>query len=259
MNPSEKKQRLFLMLGCFFIANAIIAEFIGVKIFSAEKTFGLDPANLKILGYTLDFNLTAGVLLWPLVFVMTDIINEYFGKKGVKLFSYIAAVLISYAYLTVLLSMKTVPADFWAVKRLEAGELDMNSAYNEIFGQGLWIIAGSLTAFLVGQLVDVRIFHFLKRKTGESKIWLRATGSTLISQFFDSFIVLLIAFYFSKLGTPDQWALSLVVAIGLVNYIYKVLMAVLLTPLLYLAHYFIDRFLGKETSEQMRREAHRDF
>jgi len=105
-------------------------------------------------------------------------------------------------------------------------------------------------AFLIGQLVDVKVFHYLRGFTGSSKIWLRATGSTLVSQFIDSFVVLLIAFYWGA-----GWDLSLVLAIGVVNYFYKFLIAVLLTPSLYILHYFIDRFLGKELSEKLIEEA----
>ena len=126
----------------------------------------------------------------------------------------------------------------------------MDQAFNTIFGQGLWIIFGSLVAFLVGQLVDVKVFHYLRGFTGSSKIWLRATGSTVVSQFIDSFVVLLIAFYWGA-----GWDISLVLAIGVVNYIYKFLIAVFLTPLLYVMHYFIDRYLGKELSEKLQEEA----
>lgn len=242
-------------MGAFFLCNALIAEFIGVKIFSAEASIGIDPVNWNIFGTTLSFNMTAGVLLWPVVFIMTDLINEYFGMRGVRFFSYLTAGLIAYAFLMVTLAMQTTPADFWKIKQLGNGTLDMDTAYNAIFGQGLWIIIGSLVAFLVGQLVDVFVFHALKKRTGEKSIWLRATGSTLVSQLVDSFIVLFIAFYIGKLGTPDQWGLSLVLSVCLVNYIYKGVMAIVLTPLLYLAHGIIDRYLGKELSEEMRTEA----
>ncbi|MDX5321313.1 MAG: queuosine precursor transporter, partial [Bacteroidota bacterium] len=122
-------------------------------------------------------------------------------------------------------------------------------------GQGLWIIIGSLVAFLIGQLVDVMVFHALKKRTGEKRIWLRATGSTLVSQLIDSFVVLFIAFYIGKLNTPDQWPLTFVLSVCVVNYIYKATMALILTPVLYLAHYAIDRYLGTELSEEMRKEA----
>ena len=247
----DKSSILFYILGSFFIANAILAEFIGVKIFSLESTFGLAPLNLTILGIeNLSFNLTAGVLLWPIVFVMTDIINEYYGRNGVKFLSFTAAILISYAFLMVYFAMNLSPADFWIERITPLGNVNMHQAFNTIFGQGLWIIIGSLTAFLVGQLVDVTVFHYFKSFTGSSKIWLRATGSTLVSQLVDSFVVLFIAFYIGA-----GWDLKLVLVIGLVNYIYKFFIAVIVTPLLYLLHAFIDRYLGKELSEKLQKEA----
>jgi len=247
----DKSSILFYILGSFFIANAILAEFIGVKIFSLESTFGLAPLNLTILGIeNLSFNLTAGVLLWPIVFVMTDIINEYYGRKGVKFLSFTAAILIAYAFLMVYFAMNLSPADFWIERITPLGNVNMHQAFNTIFGQGLWIIIGSLTAFLVGQLVDVTVFHYFKSFTGSSKIWLRATGSTLVSQLVDSFVVLFIAFYIGA-----GWDLKLVLVIGLVNYIYKFFIAVIVTPLLYLLHAFIDRYLGKELSEKLQKEA----
>ena len=246
----EKSTRLFYILGAFFIANALLAEFIGVKIFSLEKTFNLSPVGFNILGFDLSFNLTAGVLLWPVVFIMTDIINEYYGKRGVRLVSFTAAGLILYAFLMVFFSMRLTPSDFWIQRETVRGTVNMDMAFNTIFGQGLWIIFGSLTAFLIGQLVDVTVFHFFKSKTGNPKIWLRATGSTLVSQFMDSFVVLFIAFY---LGAG--WDIILVLAIGIVNYTYKFVVAVVLTPVLYDIHYFIDLYLGKEAAEKLMLEA----
>ncbi len=247
----DKNNKLFYILGSFFLANAILAEFIGIKIFSLERTLGLSQLNLSILNINnLSFDLTAGVLLWPVVFIMTDIINEYYGRKGVRFLSYTAASLILYCFLIVFLAIKLVPSSFWIERETPFGIIDMNSAFNTIFGQGMWIIVGSITAFLVGQLVDVTVFHFLKQQTGNSKIWLRATGSTIVSQLIDSFVVLFIAFYIGA-----GWNLKLVLAIGIVNYIYKFLIAVVLTPLLYLIHYLIDVYLGKETAHQLMLEA----
>ncbi len=246
----DKSTRLFYILGSFFIANALLAEFIGVKIFSLEKVFGLSPAEIKLFGFELSFNLTAGVLLWPVVFIMTDIINEYFGRRGVKFISFTAAGLILYAFLMVYFSMGLTPADFWIQRESNGVVVNMDHAFNAVFGQGLWIIVGSITAFLIGQLVDVTVFHFFKSKTGNSKIWLRATGSTLVSQFIDSFVVLFIAFYIGA-----GWELKLVLAIGVVNYMYKFFIAVVLTPVLYVIHYIIDIYLGKERAEELMLEA----
>jgi uncharacterized integral membrane protein (TIGR00697 family) len=254
----DKSTKLFIILACFFVANALIAEFMGVKIFSLEKTLNLTPVNLSLFGNNYSFNLTAGVLLWPVVFIMTDIINEYFGQRGVRLLSYITVGLISYAFIMVFIAIKTAPADFWIGNGAKNGITDMNVAYANIFGQGLWIIIGSLVAFLIGQVVDVLVFHKIKKITGERFIWLRATGSTLISQLIDSFIVLFIAFYIGPSISSNQgepWPINLVLAVGLGNYIYKFVMAVILTPVIYLVHNIIERYLGHHTSREMKLSA----
>lgn len=247
---SFKGNRLFLVLGGFFVANAIIAELIGVKIFSLESSIGFSPLNWNILGYDLSMELTAGVLLWPVVFIMTDVINEYFGPKGVRFLSNGVVVLIAYAFLMIFLSIMLAPASWWGPSKVESGVPDMQSAFEAIFGQGLWIIIGSLAAFLVGQLVDVFIFHKIKEATGEKKIWLRATGSTLVSQLIDSFVVLYIAF-----GIGADWPISKILAIGAVNYVYKFIIAVVLTPLLYLIHHLIDNYLGEELADELKKDA----
>jgi uncharacterized integral membrane protein (TIGR00697 family) len=238
----EKSGRLFTVLSCFFLTNAIIAEFVGIKIFALEPTLGISPLNWRLFGQqgTLDF--TAGVLLWPFVFVMTDVINEYFGRRGVRFISWLAAALIGYAFLFAYLAIGITPADWWVESYAGQGIVDAQAAFAGIFGQGLWVIGGSLTAFIIGQLLDVTIYHRVRRITGEGKIWLRATGSTLVSQFIDSFVVLYIAFV---LG-PQQWPLDQFLAVGTVNYIYKFCAAILMTPLIYLAHALIDRYLGAE-------------
>ena len=251
---SSKKTSLFIVLSGIFITSALIAELIGGKIFSVEKTLGYDPLDVKLFGdFLLQFNLTAGVVLWPVVFITTDIINEYFGKKGVRRITFVTVGLISYAFLAIYMAMRLAPADFWLnVFGTDANgnPFDINYAFEMVLSQGLNIIFASLVAFVIGQFVDVYVFHKLRKITGKHKIWLRATGSTLVSQLIDSFVVLVVAFYF--LG---GWSLSQVLAVGTTNYIYKFLIAIALTPLLYVAHYFIDRYLGKETAEELTKEA----
>jgi len=128
---------------------------------------------------------------------------------------------------------------------------DMQAAFANIFGQGMWSIAGSVTAFLVGQLIDVAIFHRIRRLTGERWIWLRATGSTAVSQLIDSFVVLYIAFV---LG-PQQWPVSLFMAVGTVNYGYKLLMAFLLIPFIYLMRLGIRAYLGSAAAAALQEQA----
>ncbi len=256
-----KKQQLFIILSAIFLTNAILAELIGVKIFSLEQTLGFEPANISILGYVLDFNLTAGVMIWPVVFITTDIINEYFGKKGVRKISFIAVGCISYAFLMIFLVTKLSPAGFW----LDVNSIDNNGnpfnvdfAFNKIYTQGLGIIIGSVVAFLIGQLLDVMVFQRLRKITGEKMIWLRATGSTLISQLIDSFVVLALAFYILA-PASSRWEFSQVISVGTINYIYKFIVAIVLTPLIYLGHYLIDRFLGDEATNIKEEAAQSNF
>ncbi len=251
LDLEKKKNRLFIVLSGIFLTNALVAEMIGVKIFSGEAALGLQPAHLYILGFTMDFNLTAGAVIWPVVFITSDLINEYFGQPGVKRISYLTAGFIAYAFVVIFLTIRLPPAGWW----LEANNLDhagnffnIDFAFNKIFGQGQRIIIGSLFAFLIGQLADVFVFQKLRRITGNKKLWLRATGSTLVSQLIDSFVVLFIAFY----GT---FSVNQIVAIGITNYVYKFSVAILLTPLLYFGHTIIDKYLGKEHAERLSEEA----
>ncbi len=248
---NDKPTKLFLALSCFFVANALIAECIGGKLFSLEKLFGLPPSDFTLLGQSgLSFTLTCGVLLWPLEFVLTDVVNEYYGPKAVKRISWTAVILILYAFLMFYVTIGMPPSDFWVGSRVQEGIPDMQTSFSVIFGQGMWIIAGSLVAFLVSQLVDVYVFQQIKKRTGERLIFLRATGSTVVSQLIDSFIVLFIAF---KIG--NGWSWQLVLAICLVNYAYKFCMALLLTPLIYLLDFGIEKYLGKEKVMEMKAAA----
>ncbi|SDK17761.1 hypothetical protein SAMN05421823_10269 [Catalinimonas alkaloidigena] len=248
-NPTDKRTRLFILLSGIFLTNALVAEIIGVKIFSVEGTLGLSPEALG------NYNLTAGAVIWPLVFITTDVINEYFGPKGVKRISYLTAGFIGYAFLAIWVVTLLPPASFWLeVNGTDAAgqPFDIDYAFKTIFRQGLGIIIGSLTAFLLGQLLDAYVFHYLRHLTGTRKIWLRATGSTLVSQLVDSFVVLWVAFF-----VFGNWSWAQVLDVAWNNYIYKFIVAVVLTPLLYVAHYFIDRYLGEQTAEKLETEAAR--
>ncbi|HET9057622.1 MAG TPA: queuosine precursor transporter [Chitinophagaceae bacterium] len=255
----DKPTRLFIMLGGFFIANALIAEIIGVKIFSLEKTLGFSQMVIKIFGNELSVNLTAGVLLWPVVFIMTDIINEYYGMKGVRFLSWLTAGLIAFAFIIFYGAIKLAPADFFISSKQGSGVPDMEKAYESVLGQGGFIIIGSLTAFIIGQMVDVFIFHKIKNVTGEKRIWLRATGSTLVSQFLDSFVVLFIAFYIgsrvNRQGTDFVWSMNLFLAVGIVNYLYKFIVAIVLTPVIYWIHNVIEKYLGHALAAEMKKAA----
>lgn len=251
----DKSTKLFILLAGIFITSALLAEVIGVKIFSLEDTVGVQRANINLFGSPFSFHLTAGVLLWPLVFVMTDIINEYYGTRGVKFLSYLTIGLISYAFLIFNGAIALSPSEYFSIGN---GIDKPDAAFRGIFGQGMWIIIGSMVAFLVGQVLDVLVFHRIKKVTGEKSIWLRATGSTLVSQLVDSFVVLFIAFYVGKriqTGQGDPWSLHQVLVTGTGNYIYKFVVAILLTPVIYGVHAWIEKYLGHGLAAEMKNAA----
>jgi uncharacterized integral membrane protein (TIGR00697 family) len=209
----NKKDIVYVILAGIFITNAIVAELIGGKLITI---FGVP--------------MSVGILPWPIVFVTTDLINEYFGEKGVRKLSLITASLIIYTFAILFIAMR-IPA-------MQGANLITDDQFNGVFGQSMWIIVGSITAFMVSQLIDVTIFHFVKNKTGGNMIWLRSTGSTVISQLFDSFIVLGIAFWMTGKMTTEIF-----IASALTGYIVKLVIAVLLTPLIYLGHSIIEKYI----------------
>ena len=248
----DKPTRLFLILGGIFIANALIAEVIGVKIFSLEDTLGIQRADFSLLNVDhLSFSLSVGVIPWPVVFVLTDIINEYYGIRGVRFLSLLTVGLIFFAFVVFYFAINTSPDTIWWISSYQKeGVPDMQAAFSAIFGQGMNIIIGSIAAFLIGQIADAVVFRKIKFMTGEKRIWMRATMSTLISQLIDSFVVTYIAFYLFRgvsLGQCTAWALT--------AYAYKFVIAILFTPVVYLIHWIAEKYLGKELAGEMKREA----
>ncbi len=209
----SKKDTVYVVLAGIFITNAVVAELIGGKLIHVGSAL-----------------MSIGILPWPIVFVSTDLINEYFGEKGVRKLSLITACLIAYTFVVLYLAMK-IPA-------VNGPHLVSDDQFNGVFGQSMLIIVGSIIAFMVSQLIDVTLFHFVKKKTGGKMIWLRSTGSTVISQLFDSFIVLGIAFWLPGKMTFDQYLVS-----GFTGYFVKLIIAIVLTPLIYLGHSIIEKYI----------------
>ncbi|MEM9981345.1 MAG: queuosine precursor transporter [Bacteroidota bacterium] len=243
---NRKKHNLYLILSLFFLTNALLAEAIGPKIFSFDKVWGQWFGNPRFFLETfgISLNLSAGVILWPIVFITTDIINHYFGRKGVRKITFITLALLIFAFLAFYLSAYAPPADFWLEanqKDDQGNPLNINYAYKLIYTQGMNIIIGSLIAFVLGQLLDATVYYYIRRLTKERFIWFRATISTVFSQLIDSYLILMIAFYWLS-----NWKLEQVIAVGTVQFIFKMIIAVLLIPFLYLAHYFIDKALKVE-------------
>jgi uncharacterized integral membrane protein (TIGR00697 family) len=248
---ADRATRLFIALAAFFCVNAVLAEFIGVKIFALEDTLGISPFQWNLFGQTGSLSFTAGTLLWPMVFVFTDVINEFFGKRGVRMISWIAVVLIVYGFLFAFAAISLAPAGWWVDAAQAQGVPDYQKAFAAVFGQGLWTIAGSVVAFLIGQLIDVAVFHRIRQRTGEKHVWLRATGSTAVSQLVDSFVVLYIAFVIG----PQHWPISLFLAVSTVNYAYKMLAAIALIPLIYALRRAITNYLGEARAAELREAA----
>lgn len=254
----NKSVRLFIVLGGFFIASALIAELIGVKIFSFEDTFGIQRLDIPLFGSSFSFQLSAGILIWPAVFIITDIINEYYGPRGVKFLTYLTIAIIGLSFFVINGAIMLAPSELFTIGN---GISDPNIAFRGIFGQSTWVIVGTLCAFYISQVLDVSIFHKIKRKTGANKLWLRATGSTLVSQLIDTFVMLFIAFYLGKQIQGDQgeaWTLHQLLIAGTGNYIFRFLIAIVVTPIIYLMDGLIEIYFGLDETALMKEAAMRD-
>lgn len=222
----SKKQWLFVFLAGLFITNAVTAELISNKLIEIPLSFDLFGNQFG------PFVTIVGILPWPVVFLLTDLLNEFYGYKAVRKLSWITAILIAYCFLIVGLSMN-IPA-----VEIPGSNLSDDASFNKVFGQAQMVIVGSICAFLVSQILDASIFSWIKSKTGERLIWLRSTGSTLISQLIDSYIVLYIGFVL-----PGTLSFNDFMTIAPTNYVLKIVIAILLTPLIYLGHFIIRRFV----------------
>lgn len=225
MDLSKRRDVVFLVMAGLFVTNAIVAELIGGKIINF---FGV-------------FTQSVGIILWPFVFVMTDLINEHYGRKGVKRLTYITVGLIAYTFLLLTAAIH-IPA-------IEGSPVSDN-AFSQVFGQSQWIIVGSIIAFFISQLTDVYVFWIFRNLTNGKMIWLRATGSTLISQIIDTFLVQYIAFVLPGNWTTAQWLER-----AAAGYVFKMLVAVALIPLIYLGHKLIAHFL-KDHTERITDDSH---
>ena len=222
-----RKQWLFVFLAGLFITNAVTAELISNKLIEIPIEFNFFGGEFG------PFVTIVGILPWPVVFLLTDMLNEFYGHNAVRKLSWITAILIAYCFLIVGLSME-IPA-----VNIPGSSLSDDNAYNKVFGQAQMVIVGSICAFLVSQLLDASLFSWIKSKTGDRFIWLRSTGSTLVSQLIDSYIVLYIGFVL-----PGSLSFADFMTIAPTNYVLKIIIAILLTPLIYLGHYLIKRYLN---------------
>jgi uncharacterized integral membrane protein (TIGR00697 family) len=209
-DPS-RRERAFLVLAGIFLAHAILGELIGGKLFTTA-------------GYVISI----GVIPWPVVFITTDLVNEYYGPNAVRRLTLLAIALILYVFVLLFICMRVPAAGISPVD---------DESFRVVFGQSMWIIAGSLIAFAISQMLDSGIFVLARKYTEGRLLWLRAVGSTVLSQLIDTFVINSIAF-----GLSGQLGAGEVVELSLTNYTYKFLVALGTLPLVYLGHGVLDRY-----------------
>jgi queuosine precursor transporter len=208
----QRRERVYVLLTAMFVAALIAGDFIGGKFFSlAGRTF------------------SAGIIPFPLTFVLTDVINEFYGKDGARRLTYVGLAAAVFVWLVITLAL-ALPTS------TESPITDQ--VFRSAFGTSARLYVASLSAYVIGQLLDISIFGVLRRASGERLLWLRSTGSTVLSQAIDS---LSVSFVF-LVGTRP---FSFIVSNAANNYVGKLVMAVLLTPLIYLGHSVLHRYLGQ--------------
>ncbi len=246
-----REQVLAYILCALFVGFFVAAEVLGGKLFRFTL-FGLGPADIG-LGDGAEFAATAGILAFPLTFVMTDIVNEYFGRPIVKLFTWIA-IAVNLLLQPVIRAAIAVPAISFTPGISDA---EMQRGFEIALGQTTSIVVASLCAFALAQWLDVQVFTWLRRNTGGKYLWLRAQGSTVVSQMVDTIVVIYLAFVVIPMLMGGQpWSASDAFSVSLTNYVYKFLIAVGITPLLYAVHAAVDAYLGKEAAEALVHHAH---
>ena len=215
------RQRLYMYLCGIFLTALLIGDTIGSKLFILPIPLGFT---------TLHATLSVGVIWFPVTFLLTDVINEFYGSKGARFVTYLGFWMALIAFLIIYCARKIPAADFSPVPQ---------AAFDNVLGNANTIFFASLVAYLAGQIVDISVFQLAKRLTQSRHIWLRSTGSTLISQLIDTVLVTMIAFS-SKL-TAAQLKHTLIS-----QYFVKVLFAVALTPIIYAFHGVLHRRLHME-------------
>lgn len=210
------RQRLYVCLCAVFLTALLIGDTIGSKLFTVAIPLGVA---------TIRATLSVGAIWFPITFLLTDVINEFYGSAGARFVTFVGFFMAIFAFVVIWLARLIPAAPFSPVGQ---------AAFDNVLGSANRIFVASLAAYLVGQLVDIAIFQSAKRLTQSRHIWLRSTGSTLISQLVDTLIVTYIAFA-GKIPTAELHRTAIT------SYLVKVLLAVGLTPVIYALHALIHR------------------
>jgi uncharacterized integral membrane protein (TIGR00697 family) len=225
----DARGTLYLWISGVFVTSLVLANIIGVKLFHFDIVLG---------SWTIPVKHTMGMLPFPLTFVLTDLVNEYYGRRAARRLTYLAFAMAALAFAMILVSRK-VP-----IMEGIPGTASQE-AYENIFGSATVMYIASIVAFLCGGLLDIWIFGVFNRLTGGRMVWLRATGSTVISQVFDSFIVTFLFFMgFPLLLGRGSASFADVLEIAKTGYILKFVIAIALTPVIYAGRWYIHRQFG---------------
>ncbi len=230
------QQRLYLWLTALFVSSLLIADIVGIKLFRIPLGF---EVTLPWIGKISAIEHTCGMITFPVTFLLTDLINEYYGKRGARQVTYIGFAMAAFVFVIINAAL--------AMPRLDAPFNVNEDHFQSIFASSRIMYVASLSAYLVGQLSDIAIFGFLKRLTGGRAIWLRATGSTLISQMLDSFVVSYLAFSLGRTVFPSDTPPATfpeVLKIAATGYLLKFVLAVAITPIIYASHGVLHRWFG---------------
>lgn len=215
-----------------FIASLLIADIVGIKLFRI-------PLPFSVFGFDA-IEHTCGMLTFPITFLLTDLVNEYFGARAARRLTFMGLAAATFVFIIMNIAQ--------AMPYLDAPFNVRKEQFDAIFGSAKVMYLASLAAYLVGQLSDITLFGFLKRLTGQRYVWLRATGSTLISQFIDSFIVSYLAFSLGRQIFADPASppapLSEIPTIAITGYALKFVLALAMTPLVYLGRWLMSRYFG---------------
>ncbi|MFP2907875.1 queuosine precursor transporter [Pyxidicoccus sp. 3LFB2] len=217
----DRRLQLFVVLAGVFITSLVVGDLIGVKLF--EVKLGPIVAVMSI-----------GMLPFPVTFLLTDILNEFYGKKAARFITWVGFFMAIFCFAVIAIAVQ-VP---WApLTRAANWQGAVEGSFNNIFTGGQRILMASMLAYLIGQFCDIAIFNLLKRVTRNKMLWLRATGSTLVSQLIDTTVVQFVAW-------TEVLPTATIFNIIFTSYAVKLLVAVGLTPFVYLGHAFVERKLG---------------
>lgn len=227
-----RHERIYLVLAVFFVGSLLIANIIAFKLFSVPL-----PGDFTIFGQHATV-LAAGIIPYPVTFLVTDLISELYGKKRADAVVW-SGFWVSLYILVILRIGAWVPPVATDLRTAD----EIQALYVGVFGQSSRAIIASMTAYLVAQLLDVRIFHFWKRFTGGRHLWLRNNGSTMFSQLLDSILVVSILFW-------GQLPADMIIRIIIASYIFKVLVAAVDTPLFYLGVHWLKPLVGEPDADE---------